>query len=58
LPTPYGGKGMGRVVFNGEGRMMAVNVDGRPVLPPGTERAYSSYCGDRPPNGGPFGMLV
>ena len=46
LPTPYGGKGMGRVVFNAEGRMMAVNCDGRPELPPGTERAYSSYCGN------------
>src|SRR4029077_13770205 len=24
LPAPYGGKGMGRVMFNAEGRMMAV----------------------------------
>src|SRR5579863_2811164 len=46
LPTPFGGKGMGRVAFNGEGRMMAVNCDGRPHLPAGTERAYSSYCGN------------
>ena len=46
LPAPYGGKGMGRVTFNAEGRMMAVNCDGRPVLPPGAERAYSSYCGN------------
>ena len=46
LPTPYGGKGMGRVVFSGEGRMMAVNCDGRPELPPGAPRAYSSYCGN------------
>jgi hypothetical protein len=45
LPMPYGGKGMGRVVFSSEGRMMAVNCDGRPLLPPGTPRAYSSYCG-------------
>jgi hypothetical protein len=37
---------MGRVTFNGEGRMMAVNCDGRPQLPAGTERAYSSYCGN------------
>ena len=46
LPAPYGGKGMGRVTFNAEGRMMAVNCDGRPLLPPGAERAYSSYCGN------------
>ena len=46
LPAPYAGKGMGRVVFNAEGRMMAVNCDGRPVLPPGASRAYSSYCGN------------
>ncbi|HEV8678287.1 MAG TPA: lipocalin-like domain-containing protein [Stellaceae bacterium] len=46
LPIPYGGHGMGRVTFNAEGRMMAVNCDGRPLLPPGTERAYSSYCGN------------
>jgi lipocalin-like protein len=45
LPAPYGGKGMGCVVFNAEGRMMAVNCDGRPELPPGASRAYSSYCG-------------
>src|SRR5690349_20951886 len=46
LPTPYGGHGMGRVAFSAEGRMMAVNCDGRPQLPPGTDRAYSSYCGN------------
>lgn len=46
LPTPYGGHGMGRVAFSAEGRMMAVNCDGRPHLPPGAERAYSSYCGN------------
>jgi Lipocalin-like domain len=46
LPAPYGGKGMGRVAFTAEGRMMAVTCDGRPELPPGTERAYSSYCGN------------
>src|ERR1700687_2545598 len=46
LPAPFGGKGMGRVIFNAEGRMMAVNCDGRPELPPGTERAYSSYGGN------------
>lgn len=46
LPAPYGGKGMGRVAFTAEGRMMAVTCDGRTVLPPGTNRAYSSYCGN------------
>jgi hypothetical protein len=46
LPAPYGGKGMGRVCFTAEGRMMAVVCDGRPVLPPGTARDYSSYCGN------------
>ena len=46
LPAPYGGKGMGRVVFTAEGRMMAVTCDARPELPAGTERAYSSYCGN------------
>jgi Lipocalin-like domain len=46
LPAPYGGKGMGRVAFNAEGRMMAVTCDGRALLPPGAGRAYSSYCGN------------
>lgn len=45
LPPPYGGQGMGRVAFTPEGRMMAVTCDGRPELPPGTRREYSSYCG-------------
>ena len=46
LPVPYGGKGMGRVTFNAEGRMAAVVVDGRPELPPDVRRDYSSYCGN------------
>ena len=46
LPVPYGGKGMGRVMFDSEGRMMAVTCDGRAELPPGVSRAYSSYCGN------------
>ena len=45
LPDPYGGKPMGRVVFTEEGRMMAVTCDGRPDLPSGTRREYSSYIG-------------
>jgi len=46
LPTPYGGVPTGRVAFSAEGRMMAVTCDGRRELPPGSERAYSSYCGN------------
>jgi hypothetical protein len=46
LPPPYGGKGMGRVTFSGEGRMMSVVCDGRPELPLGAHREYSSYCGN------------
>ncbi len=47
LPPPYGGeKGMGRVTFNADGRMMAVLCDGRPVLPAGEYREYNSYCGN------------
>jgi hypothetical protein len=46
LPAPYGPNGMGRVVFTADGRMMAVLCDGRPDLPPGVVRDYSSYCGN------------
>jgi hypothetical protein len=46
LPAPYGGKGMGRVTFSVEGRMMAVVCDGRTDLPAGIKRDYSSYCGN------------
>ena len=45
LPPPYGGKGLGRVMFNAEGRMMAVTCDGRPELPADASRAYGSYVG-------------
>jgi hypothetical protein len=45
LPAPYGGKGMGRVTFGAEGRMMSVVCDGRAELPSGIRREYSSYCG-------------
>jgi hypothetical protein len=37
---------MGFVVFNADGRMMAVLCDGRRELPHGTPRDYSSYCGN------------
>ncbi len=45
LPEPYGGQGMGRVMFSADGRMMAVVCDGRHALPPDVAREYSSYCG-------------
>ncbi len=52
LPPPYGGaKGMGRVTFNADGRMMAVLCDGRPALPQGEWREYNSYCGNYTFNG-------
>jgi hypothetical protein len=46
LPPPYGGeKAMGRVTLNADGRMVAVLCDGRPTLPEGQRREYTSYCG-------------
>ena len=41
LPLPYGGKGMGRVTFTADGRMMSVVCDGRPELLAGTSRERS-----------------
>jgi hypothetical protein len=38
-----GGKGIGRVTFTAEGRMMSVVCDGRAELPAGAPREYSSY---------------
>lgn len=46
LPAPYGGSAMGRVTFTANGRMMSVVCDGRPELPAGVDRDYSSYCGN------------
>ena len=47
MPPPYGGeKAMGRVVLNGDGRMMAVLIDGRVDLPERVAREYTSYCGN------------
>jgi Lipocalin-like domain len=46
LPAPYGPKAMGRVTFTADGRMMSVVCDGRPELPAGAGRDYSSYCGN------------
>jgi Lipocalin-like domain len=47
LPPPYGGeKAMGHLVFNADGRMMAVLCDGRSTLPDSLSREYNSYCGN------------
>ncbi len=46
LPSPYGPQAMGRVTFTAGGRMMSVVCDGRPDLPSGARRDYSSYCGN------------
>ncbi len=47
LAAPFGGEtAMGRVTFNADGRMMAVLCDGRPAIPNGTKREYTSYCGN------------
>ena len=52
LAPPYGGEqAMGRVTFNAEGRMMAVLCDGRPIVPAGEQREYTSYCGNYTFNG-------
>jgi len=44
--VPYGPRGLGLVSLTADGRMMAVLVDGRPSLPEGAKREYSSYCGN------------
>jgi Lipocalin-like domain len=46
LPSPYGPLALGRVTFTADGRMMSVVCDGRPELPAGASREYSSYCGN------------
>lgn len=47
LAAPYGGAtAMGRLIFDANGRMMAVLCDGRPTLPDGAKREYNSYCGN------------
>lgn len=46
VAVPYGPRGMGIVTLTGDGRMMAVLVDGRATLPDGAKRDYSSYCGN------------
>src|SRR6187200_228888 len=46
LAPPYGPVGMGLVVFQADGRMMAVLCDGRPMLPSGEPRQFMSYAGN------------
>ena len=46
LLAPYGPKAMGLVVFQPDGRMMAVLCDGRASLPGGESRQFMSYAGN------------
>jgi Lipocalin-like domain len=46
LPKPYGPKPMGLVVFQPDGRMMAVLCDGRATLPADQPRQFVSYAGN------------
>jgi lipocalin-like protein len=46
LPAPYGPKAMGLVVFQPDGRMMAVLCDGRAHLPGDEPRQFVSYAGN------------
>ena len=46
LPPPYGPKAMGLVVFQADGRMMAVLCDGRDHLSAGEPRQFMSYAGN------------
>jgi hypothetical protein len=46
VKAPYGPHFMGLVTLTADKRMMAVLVDGRPALPDGAKREYSSYCGN------------
>ena len=46
LPRPYGPQPMGLVIFQADGRMMAVLCDGRASLPPEEPRQFMSYAGN------------
>jgi hypothetical protein len=46
LPPPYGPIPRGLVVFQPDGRMMAVLCDGRSALPADEPRQYMSYAGN------------
>jgi hypothetical protein len=45
LPVPYGGQGLGRIVFGDDGRMAVMMIDGRKDMPTGEKREYGGYCG-------------
>jgi hypothetical protein len=45
LAEPYGGNGVGRIVFSPDGRMAVMMIDPRPDLPAGARRDYSGYSG-------------
>ena len=45
LPAPYGGQGLGRIVFGADGRMAVMMIDTRAELPDGAKREYGGYCG-------------
>jgi hypothetical protein len=45
LPVPYGGQGLGRIVFTADGRMAVMMIDARKDLPAGEKREYGGYCG-------------
>jgi len=45
LSPPYGGNGMGRIVFGADGRMAVMMIDWRETIPAGQSREYSGYCG-------------
>jgi hypothetical protein len=46
LPPPYGPMAMGLVVFQADGRMMAVLCDGRAELPASEPRQFMAYAGN------------
>src|SRR3954447_7500603 len=46
LPPPYGPLAMGLVVFQADGRMMAVLCDGRRTRADGEPRQFMSYAGN------------
>jgi hypothetical protein len=46
LPPPYGPVPMGLVIFQADGRMMAVLCDGRHDIPAGEPRQFMSYAGN------------
>lgn len=45
LPLPYGPIPIGRIVFDHNNRMLCMVCDGRPEIPAGEARAYTSYGG-------------